>query len=100
VLLETSDPRFVELNIATEHSFQAAPLMMSNQSRHSARVVRTKRSAWAFACGARIGVWITWIPSLRKTSSKCLHRKGLETHEPESVPRPGLMEPEIRPSST
>ena len=23
-----------------------------------------------FACGARIGVWITLIPSLRKTSSK------------------------------
>jgi hypothetical protein len=44
--------------------------MISSQSRHSARMVRTKRSAWAFACGARIGVWMTLMPSLRKTSSK------------------------------
>jgi hypothetical protein len=44
--------------------------MISSQSRHSARTVRTKRSAYAFACGARIGVWITWMPSLRKISSK------------------------------
>src|ERR671936_1907770 len=43
---------------------------VSSQSRHSARTVRTKRSAKAFACGARIGVWITLMPSLRKTSSK------------------------------
>jgi hypothetical protein len=28
-------------------------------------MVRTKRSAWAFARGARIGVSITVIPSLR-----------------------------------
>ncbi len=44
--------------------------MISSQSRHSARTVRTKRSAYAFACGARIGVWMTLMPSLRKTSSK------------------------------
>ena len=31
--------------------------MISSQSRHSARMVRTKRSAKAFAFGARIGVW-------------------------------------------
>src|SRR4029450_6302882 len=43
---------------------------ISSQSRHSARTVRTKRSAQAFACGARIGVWMTSIPSPRKTSSK------------------------------
>ena len=46
--------------------------MISSQSRHSARMVRTNRSAWAFACGARIGVWMTSIPSLRKTWSKAL----------------------------
>jgi hypothetical protein len=27
---------------------------------HSARTVTMKRSAYAFACGARIGVWITF----------------------------------------
>jgi len=32
--------------------------MISSQSRRSAPTVRRKRSAWAFACGARIGVWI------------------------------------------
>jgi hypothetical protein len=42
--------------------------MISSQSRHSARTVRTKRSAYAFACGARIGVSITVIASLRKIS--------------------------------
>jgi len=46
--------------------------MIGSQSRDSARMVRTKRSAWAFACGARIGVWMTSIPSLRKTWSKAL----------------------------
>src|SRR5215211_6443488 len=41
-----------------------------SQSRHSVLTVRTNRSAYAFACGARTGVWITVIPSLRNTSSK------------------------------
>src|SRR4029453_11313884 len=44
--------------------------MISSQSRHSLRTVRTNRSAHAFACGACTGVWITLIPSLRNTSSK------------------------------
>src|SRR5713101_3745665 len=36
-----------------------------SQSRDSVLTVRTNRSAYAFACGARTGVWITLIPSLR-----------------------------------
>ena len=45
-------------------------LRISSQSRHSARTVRTKRSAIAFAFGARTGVFTIRMPSLRKTSSK------------------------------
>src|SRR6266542_4099746 len=45
-------------------------LRMRSQSRHSARAVRTKRSAIAFAFGARTGVLTIRMPSLRKTSSK------------------------------
>ena len=36
---------------------------------HSARTVRTHRSAYAFARGARIGVWTILTPSERTTSS-------------------------------
>src|SRR6266508_2814341 len=36
--------------------------MISSQSRHSARAVRTKRSANAFAFGARTGVLMISIP--------------------------------------
>src|SRR5262249_17765261 len=45
-------------------------LRISNQSRHSGRTVRTKRSAIAFAFGARTGVFTARMPSPRKTSSK------------------------------
>src|SRR5207244_2100116 len=45
-------------------------LRISSQSRHSARTVLTKRSAIAFAFGARTGVFTIRIPPLRKTSSK------------------------------
>src|SRR5216683_7354497 len=45
-------------------------LRISNQSRHSARTVLTKRSAIAFAFGARTGVFTIRMPSLRNTSSK------------------------------
>src|SRR5713226_837971 len=45
-------------------------LRISSQSRHSARTVRTKRSAIALAFGARTGVFTIRMPSLRKTSSK------------------------------
>src|SRR5262245_30223709 len=31
---------------------------IGSQSRRPVRTVRTKRSAWALACGARLGVWI------------------------------------------
>src|SRR5947207_14615811 len=44
--------------------------MIRSQSRHSARAVRTKRSANAFAFGARTGVLMISIPSLAKTASK------------------------------
>src|SRR5437868_15470649 len=44
--------------------------MIRSQSRHSARAVRTKRSASAFAFGARTGVLMISIPSLAKTASK------------------------------
>ena len=40
------------------------------QSRHSRRTVATKRSPYAFACGAWIGVRTISIPSLRNSSSK------------------------------
>jgi hypothetical protein len=43
---------------------------ISSQSRHSERMVRTKRSAIAFACGARTGVLMISIPSLAKVASK------------------------------
>src|SRR6266540_3820898 len=45
-------------------------LRIRSQSRHSARAVRTKRSAIAFAFGARTGVFTIRMPSVRKTSSK------------------------------
>src|SRR5205823_6453492 len=45
-------------------------LKISSQSRHSERIVRTNRSAIAFAFGARTGVFTIRMPSLRKTSSK------------------------------
>src|SRR5512133_3902939 len=45
-------------------------LRISSQSRHSARTVLTKRSAIAFAFGARSGVLTIRMPSLRKTSLK------------------------------
>ncbi len=42
----------------------------SGASQGTPRGLRTKRSAWAFACGARTGVRIILTPSLLKTSSK------------------------------
>ena len=45
-------------------------MRINSQSRHSARTVRTKRSAIALAFGARTGVLTIRMPSLRKTSSK------------------------------
>ncbi len=44
--------------------------MTSRQSRHSERIVLTKRSAMALAFGARTGVFTLRMPSLRKISSK------------------------------
>ena len=42
---------------------------MSDQSRHSARIVSITRSAWAFAFGAWLWVRMTRIPSARSTAS-------------------------------
>jgi hypothetical protein len=43
-------------------------LRIRNQSRHSERTVRTKRSATPFACGTRNGVRTIRVPSLRNTA--------------------------------
>ena len=43
---------------------------MRTRSRHSRRIVPTKRSAMALARGALAGVGMIFIPSDRKTSSK------------------------------
>jgi hypothetical protein len=53
-----------------EHALEVAPVDVRSQSRHSPRTVRTKRSAIAFAFGARIGVLTILMPSLAKTASK------------------------------
>jgi hypothetical protein len=53
-----------------ERSKELEILVMRSQSRHSERTVRTKRSAIAFAFGARTGVRMISIPTLRKTVSK------------------------------
>ena len=42
------------------------------RSRHSRRIVPTKRSAIALARGDLTGVRMIWTPSLRKTSSKLI----------------------------
>src|SRR6266568_3935942 len=69
-------------------------LRISSQSRHSARTVRTKRSAIAFAFGARTGVFTIRTLSLRNTSSKgplyLLSRSRIRNRTPlseESRPR-------------
>jgi hypothetical protein len=49
---------------------QVATADDQQQSRHSARTVRTQRSAYAFAFGACTGVKSTSAPSERNTSSK------------------------------
>src|SRR6266536_3414044 len=51
------------------HSSWRRPKMRS-RSRHSLRTLPTKRSAWAFAFGAWIGVRTISMPSLRKMLSK------------------------------
>src|SRR5712691_1870986 len=65
------------------------PLRISSQSRHSERTVLTKRSAIAFAFGARTGVFTVRMPSLRKTSSKerlyLLSRSRIRKRAPCSV---------------
>jgi len=60
----------VVLDEDAEHSLEVAPVENEDQSRHSERAVRTKRSAIAFALGDRIGVLMISTPSPRKTVSK------------------------------
>ena len=57
------------VDVDQEHPFEVTRLRISSQSRHSARTVLTKRSAIAFAFGARIGVFTIRIRSLQKISS-------------------------------
>jgi len=52
-----------------EDALEARRFMIRSQSRHSARTVRMKRSAVAFAFGARTGVLMIRMPSLEKTAS-------------------------------
>jgi hypothetical protein len=53
-----------------EHTSRWRRFTIRSQSRQSARTVRTKRSAIAFAFGARTGVLMISMPSLAKTVSK------------------------------
>jgi hypothetical protein len=53
-----------------QHALEVLPVDDESQSRHSERTVRTKRSAIAFASGARTGVRVISTPSLWKTVSK------------------------------
>jgi hypothetical protein len=56
--------------VGAKDPLEMSPARMSVQSKHSVRTVLTQRSAKAFARGARIGVLMTWPPSVRNTSSK------------------------------
>ena len=53
------------VDVDAEYSFEVAPVEDQRQARHSARTVRTKPSAIAFALGARTGVCRMQICSLR-----------------------------------
>jgi hypothetical protein len=53
-----------------EDALEVSSIHDQQPARHSARTVRTKRSAVAFAFGARSGVLMIWMPSLAKTASK------------------------------
>jgi hypothetical protein len=60
----------VMVDVDAQNADELGGPRISSQSKHSARAVRTKRSAYALACGDRHGVRITSTPSVRKTSSK------------------------------
>jgi hypothetical protein len=60
----------VVLDIDPQDLRQVASSDDQEPVRHSARTVRTHRSAYAFALGARTGVISTWAPSEQNTSSK------------------------------
>lgn len=60
----------VVIDVFDKHAIEMSATCINVQSRHSVRTVRTKRSAKALARGARTGVRITSVPSLRNTSSK------------------------------
>ena len=54
-----------------EHTFEVASVHDQEPVETlGAEAVRTKRSAIAFAFGARTGVLMIWMPSLAKTASK------------------------------
>jgi hypothetical protein len=56
----------VMVEIGPDYLFEVGGLRISRKSRHSARTVRTKRSAITFAFGDRIGVFTIRTPSLRR----------------------------------
>jgi hypothetical protein len=60
----------VVLEVDIEHSLQVRTPEDEHPIQALSRTVRTHRSAKALARGARMGVQITWAPSVRKTSSK------------------------------
>jgi hypothetical protein len=62
----------VVVDILAEHGFEVTSTEESMRSRHSRRMVPTRRSAMAFARGARTGVLMTLMPSAAKTTSKDL----------------------------
>jgi hypothetical protein len=60
----------VVLEVDIEHSLHVRTPEDEHPIQALSRTVRTHRSAKALARGARMGVQITWAPSVRKTSSK------------------------------
>jgi hypothetical protein len=62
--------RVVVVDVDAEHMLEVATVEDQQPVQISERMVLTKRSAIAFAFGARTGVFTIRMPSLRKTSSK------------------------------
>ena len=60
----------VVAEVLGEDGFRVAATKTRSRSRHSRRTVPTKRSAMAFARGARTGVLMVLMPSAAKTASK------------------------------
>ena len=85
----------VGLDVAAQHDSRWRRPRIRSQSRHSVRTVRTNRSAWAFACGARTGVGTTWMSSLRNTSSKAAAELAVSIVDQEPHPLEDTGEAEV-----